>query len=150
MKANDVSTYTFLYQQDTYVFASEDPVAFKPLPYPSAAKLPIAEYQALSEKKVSGLGMTDVLDGLSLFGKNEFHIPVPAFGALFAEHATAPFFVFQIFCVALWCLDEYWYYSIFTLVMLVIFECTVVWQVRINFLHSFAYLTFKFLSAKEL
>lgn len=62
------------------------------------------------------------------YGENNFDIPIPPFMELFKEHIVAPLFVFQIFCVALWFLDEMWYYSLFTLVMLFVFESTLVFQ----------------------
>jgi cation-transporting ATPase 13A1 len=116
--------YSFNYQRDNYLY-DHSTSAFAKLPYPSSARPPLSSFAKHS-------GLSDNLMGplLEMFGKNEFDIPIPTFTALFGEHATAPFFVFQIFCVALWFLDEYWYYSLFTLFMLVVFECTVVFQVR--------------------
>ena len=37
------------------------------------------------------------------WGKNSFDIPLPSFLDLYAEHLTAPFFIFQVVCLVLWC-----------------------------------------------
>ncbi|KZP27754.1 hypothetical protein FIBSPDRAFT_780640 [Athelia psychrophila] len=129
---SDPLSYTFSYQRDTYTVASLTPnITFTRLPYPSSDRPPLRDFLApapLTSKVIPTL--------TSLYGLNEFNIPIPSFTELFGEHATAPFFVFQIFCVALWCLDEYWYYSLFTAFMLIVFECTVVFQ-RVKTLTEF-------------
>ncbi|KTB13321.1 Manganese-transporting ATPase 1 [Nakaseomyces glabratus] len=71
-----------------------------------------------------------------LYGNNEFDIPIPTFLELFKEHAVAPLFVFQVFCVALWLLDEYWYLSLFNLFMILSMEAASVFQ-RLTALKEF-------------
>jgi len=123
-------THSFIYQKDhyTYQYATS---TFAPIPYPVDSNPPLSDFQhskgLTASAKPSPRSVPTLLEE---YGKNICDIPIPRFTELFAEHAVAPFFVFQIFCVALWCLDEYWYYSIFTGFMLVVFECTVVFQVR--------------------
>ena len=125
----DPQSYTFSYQCDTYTISSLAPsqTTFTHLPYPSSARPPLHTFLTPTPLKSKA-----ILKLTSPYSLNEFNTPIPSFMELFTEHATAPFFVFKIFCVALWCLDEYWYFSLFTLFMLVVFECTVIWQVGLS------------------
>ena len=66
------------------------------------------------------------------YGQNDLEVPLPQFQELLKEHMVAPFFVFQIFCTLLWLMDEYWYYAIFTLFLLMFAESTVVFQRKKN------------------
>ncbi|KCV72398.1 hypothetical protein H696_01793 [Fonticula alba] len=75
----------------------------------------------------------DVFENERKWGQNTLAIPQPTFLELFKEHSIAPFFVFQVFCVVLYMFDDYWYFSLFTLFMLVTFEATVVSQRLKNF-----------------
>ncbi|PVI01915.1 cation-transporting ATPase 4 [Periconia macrospinosa] len=116
---------SFLFQKRRFLYDPEKG-SFATLAYPLDAE-PKPKLHTFQETK--GLTTQTEIETLqNHYGDNSFDIPVPTFTELFKEHAVAPFFVFQIFCVGLWMLDDYWYYSLFTLVMLVAFESTVVWQ----------------------
>lgn len=72
--------------------------------------------------KQSGMSTSEVLSHLA----TPMEIPIPTFLELFKQHAIEPFFVFQLFCVFLWLLDEYWNYALLTLVLLLLLEAQIV------------------------
>lgn len=124
-QAGGKENISFLFQKRRFLYDATAN-SFSPLAYPLDA-----EPKPLLEEFQKSKGITSASELARIqqhYGDNTFDIPVPSFTELFKEHAVAPFFVFQIFCVGLWMLDEYWYYSLFTLFMLVVFESTVVWQ----------------------
>ena len=116
---------SFLFQKRRFVYSSKTG-SFAPLKYIlDSDKKPLLREFQLSKGLTSEAELEQVHKH---YGDNTFDIPVPTFVELWKEHAVAPFFIFQVFCVGLWLLDDYWYYSLFTLFMLVAFESTVVWQ----------------------
>ncbi|XP_052188572.1 probable manganese-transporting ATPase PDR2 [Diospyros lotus] len=107
----------FDFRKQRFIYSKEKET-FSKLPYPS--KEPIGYYL-----KTTGHGSeAKVTAATEKWGRNAFDYPQPTFQKLMKEHCMEPFFVFQVFCVGLWCLDEYWYYSLFTLFMLFMFEST--------------------------
>ncbi|KYQ50837.1 putative cation-transporting ATPase 13A1 [Trachymyrmex zeteki] len=111
----------FIFQKTKYYW-DPDKKLFKGLQFPINHSV-----KHYSEWK-GYLDQNEIKKAEGKYGKNKLDMDVPEFWELFKERAIAPFFVFQVFCVALWCLDKYWYYSIFTLIMLIMFECTLVQQ----------------------
>ncbi|XP_068228733.1 endoplasmic reticulum transmembrane helix translocase [Palaemon carinicauda] len=121
-KEDEAESIWFTFQKTKYMWDGEERKRFKGLHFPIDLQLrTYAEWRGYQED-------SDLAGAERIYGKNDLQMDVPEFVELFKERATAPFFVFQVFCVGLWCLDEYWYYSLFTLFMLVIFECTLVQQ----------------------
>ncbi len=126
----------FIYRGITYLFEENANIksstkGFCRLEFPTDS--PIFRYS-----ETAAYGGKDGLERMDVarqrYGKNEIVINVPSYRDLFVEQATMPFFVFQVFCVGLWSLDEYWYYSLFNLLMLVLFEAGTALQRHRNIL----------------
>lgn len=114
-KTFNISDERLEFQKVTYNF-DKDKNNFVRLDYPSSGLLKdFLEWRGHRSPY-------DVALSLMRWGINEFDIPIPNFLDLYLDHLVAPFFVFQVLCLFLWSLDDYWYYSVFTLLMLMVFE----------------------------
>ncbi|OHT14736.1 E1-E2 ATPase family protein [Tritrichomonas foetus] len=105
-----------IFQQKKREFVNGQFVSLK---YPT--DLTVQEY--LDSK---GISRTEKTEKLNYFGLNSYQIPVPSFKELMKEHVLAPFFVFQVFSICCWMLDEYFIYPLFSLVSLFILEANTV------------------------
>nr|GLL19784.1 probable manganese-transporting ATPase PDR2 [Ipomoea trifida]GMC66479.1 probable manganese-transporting ATPase PDR2 [Ipomoea batatas]GMC68134.1 probable manganese-transporting ATPase PDR2 [Ipomoea batatas] len=113
----NVDEIYFDFRKQRFIYSKEKGTFCK-LPYP--CKETLGYYL-----KNTGHGTeAKVVAATEKWGRNVFEYPQPTFQKLMKEQCMEPFFVFQVFCVGLWCLDEYWYYSLFTLFMLFMFEST--------------------------
>uniref|UniRef100_A0A0N5AJ36 Cation-transporting ATPase n=1 Tax=Syphacia muris TaxID=451379 RepID=A0A0N5AJ36_9BILA len=104
----------YSFDKERKVFRSLELDSNKPMQY-------FHDYKGLETEEA-------IVEATEELGNNHMEMVVPQFIELFKERATAPFFVFQVFCVGLWCLEDMWYYSLFTLLMLMTFEATLVKQ----------------------
>ncbi|XBW37871.1 hypothetical protein QEN19_003446 [Hanseniaspora menglaensis] len=128
---NDQLQVSFLFQKKRFLLDDATNSVF------STPKFEIDEQEIKISQYQKNAGLKGDLSNLErLYGKNSFDIPIPAFLELFKEHAVSPFFVFQIFCIALWFLDEMWYYSLFNLFTVVAMEASTVFQ-RLQTLKEF-------------
>ncbi|CAO2833629.1 unnamed protein product [Amaranthus hypochondriacus] len=113
----DAEEIFFDFRKQRFIYSKENETFYK-LPFPT--KETFGYYL-----KNTGHGSEAKVNvATEKWGRNVFEYPQPTFQKLMKEHCMEPFFVFQVFCVGLWCLDEYWYYSLFTLFMLFMFEST--------------------------
>eukprot|EP00521_Asterionellopsis_glacialis_P010024 CAMPEP_0195288728 /NCGR_PEP_ID=MMETSP0707-20130614/5273_1 /TAXON_ID=33640 /ORGANISM="Asterionellopsis glacialis, Strain CCMP134" /LENGTH=1602 /DNA_ID=CAMNT_0040348627 /DNA_START=32 /DNA_END=4840 /DNA_ORIENTATION=+ len=69
-----------------------------------------------------------LISGQIRYGPNMFDVKKPTFKEMYKAQLLSPLTVFQLFCVILWMLDDYWQYSFFTLFMILSFEATVVFS----------------------
>lgn len=48
---------------------------------------------------------------LQFYGKNAIEIAIKSYWELFRSEVINPFYLFQLFSITLWCLDDYYYYA---------------------------------------
>jgi cation-transporting ATPase 13A1 len=98
---------------------------------PCPVDKPLSSYAcALGLRTTKGRGNSpsQVEQLLALWGSNVLDVPIPSFFTMLRAQMLSPLVMFQVFCSALWLLDEYWSITLWTLFMMLIFEGSTVFQ----------------------
>ncbi|KAK8898836.1 hypothetical protein M9Y10_001128 [Tritrichomonas musculus] len=87
--------------------------------YPNKRK--VAEYLGSN-----GLTEVDASKRVLYYGENSYTIPIPGFLELLLDQIRTPLFVFQVFSILCYLLDDYWTTPLFSLVSLLFMESATV------------------------
>ncbi|XP_069501032.1 polyamine-transporting ATPase 13A3-like isoform X2 [Ambystoma mexicanum] len=64
------------------------------------------------------------------YGANQIEVKVPSIAKLLVKEVLNPFYIFQVFSMVLWCLDDYYLYAAAILFMSMVSICTSFYTVR--------------------
>jgi hypothetical protein len=112
------------FQRQRYFFDAHA----RPLPRFACAQaptsLPISSYMAALGFK----SLEEISQGTEVWGKNHISVQVPTFLQLLRLQLLSPIATFQFFVAFLWLLDEYWTYTMWNIVTVIMLESSTVWQ----------------------
>ena len=93
-----------------------------------------SKYEVLKNNKIGKflelqpISKEQIIEKKAKFGKNIINISIPSFLSLYKEHIITPFFIFQLLCTLLRVFDNNSYYSLISLIMILIFDIAIVCQ----------------------
>jgi cation-transporting ATPase 13A1 len=112
------------FQRQRYFFHADA----RPLPRFACAQaptsLPIASYTSARGFKSA----EEISNGAEVWGKNHISVQAPTFLQLLRLQLLSPIATFQFFVAFLWLLDEYWTYTMWNIVTVIMLESSTVWQ----------------------
>ncbi|GAA5846586.1 hypothetical protein JCM3766R1_007121 [Sporobolomyces carnicolor] len=79
-----------------------------------------------------GLATTDHVFRTSLFGSNAIEIEAKTIGQLLMDEVLHPFYIFQIFSIILWSIDDYYYYAFAIAIISVVSIVSTLIETRAN------------------
>ena len=81
-----------------------------------------------------GLSVNEILFQRKIFGYCDLDINIDSAFKVFLKEITDPFYVFQVFSVALWFSNNYWKYATAIVVTTIVSLGISVWETRVNLL----------------